>query len=163
MASTDDTSRPNGRNIYEASLSGEQTRPFIPRLRSDHPKYSPIPHSLVEFRNQEGRDVRKQRLHDLWKQLPKPTQHGLNADPSAKTIAVKDDEALTLQKAQRLKSMYENELLGRCGGHIVGPLPSHIRWKDFKKYAEAKEVGMLSNFLSLLSLTQSLRTMVDFS
>jgi solute carrier family 25 (mitochondrial phosphate transporter), member 23/24/25/41 len=152
MASTDSTSRPNGRDIYEATLSGEQGRPFIPRLRSDHPTYSPVPHSLVEFRNQEGRAVRKQRLHDLWKQLPKATQQERNPD-SSEAIVVKDDKALTLQKAQRLKTMYEDELLGRCGGHVVGPSPGHIRWKDFKKYAEAKEVGMLSRTLSFPSLT----------
>lgn len=139
--STDDTSRPTGRNIYESSLSGARSRPFIPQLRSDHPKYSPIPHSLVEFRNQEGKEVRKQRLHDLWKQLPKPNR--LHTDVPAKSIAGKDDAALTLQKAERLKAVYENELFGRCGGHMVGPSPGHIRWKDFKKYAEAKEVGML--------------------
>jgi solute carrier family 25 (mitochondrial phosphate transporter), member 23/24/25/41 len=158
MASTDDTCGPHGRDIYEATLSGAQNRPFIPRLRSDHPKYSPIPRSLVEFRNQEGKEVREKRLRDLWKQLPKAT---LDSHVSTKPIAMKDREALTPQMAERLKAMYHNELLGRCGGHTAGTPPGHIRWKDFKAYAEAKEVGTSLEFLSNLLLI-SLRIVVDF-
>jgi len=154
MDSTDDTSTPDGRTIYETSLSGAQKRPFIPPLRSDHSNYTPIPHSLAEFRNQEGREARKKKLHALWSQLPKPTSHRLDAEGYSNIALVNENEALTLQKAQKLKAMYENELLGRCGVHLVGPAPGHIKWKDFKTYAEAKEVGTLLSLL-LVAITNA--------
>ncbi|KAF8897599.1 mitochondrial carrier domain-containing protein [Infundibulicybe gibba] len=48
--------------------------------------------------------------------------------------------------------MYEDELLGRCGGHSSGLRPGHIGWKEFKEYAEAKEIELWSIFHNELDL-----------
>lgn len=132
----EDKRRPSGREIYEAVYTGAQPRPYIPRLRSDPSfQWQPAnphssPHSLEEFRKAEGRAERKRRLQELWKKLPK-SPDDVHHLASAKTLGTDDD--LTPERAAALKSIYENELLRRCGGES---------WTEFKKYAEEKEVGV---------------------
>ena len=84
---------PTRREVFEASLAGAQTRPFIPRLRSDPPPYQPLPHSLVEFRVQEGRENREHRLKQLWYSLPKKQklEHDESEDEKEKKKAVIKD------------------------------------------------------------------------
>jgi solute carrier family 25 phosphate transporter 23/24/25/41 len=55
-------------------------------------------------------------------------------------------DKLTPEEAESLKAMYDEELLGHCGGHVSGVHPSPVGWKEFKEYAEAKEVGELGVF-----------------
>lgn len=129
---------PTGREIYEACLSGIRDRPFIPRLRSDPLPYHPTPHSLLEFREQEGKENRERRLHDLWRRLPKTHFQGSEA---AATLGVSLGELLTPEMAENMRRVYEDELLRRCGGHISSQTPTHIPWPDFRGYAEAKEAG----------------------
>jgi solute carrier family 25 phosphate transporter 23/24/25/41 len=142
---------PGGREIYAATLSGAQNRPFIPRLRSDSTPYHPLPKTLQEFRQAEGRAYRKRRLQELWKQLPKSGHHGLHREASAKTVGMADHVGLTPERAEALKTMYEDELLGHCGGHTsaAGSPPGQIGWTAFKQYAQAKEAGMRITFLQI--------------
>ena len=134
---------PRGRQIFEASLSGAQDRPLIPRLRSDDdPTHHPPPRSLEDFRRQEGREERKKRLRELWYQLPEPNHYGLDYSAASAKVIPPTDDALTAEKALWLKTMYDNELLGRCESRTVGTSPlSRVGWKEFVKYAEAKEAG----------------------
>ena len=127
----------SGREIYDATLSGAQARPFVPRLRSDPSPYHPLPKSLVEFREREGREERKRRLRALWKQLPGP---GSNVH-IGKAMSTKDRALLTPEKAEAMKHIYEDELLQTCRSHVSGHGTSPVDWKEFKNYAEAKEVG----------------------
>ena len=136
--------RPSGRQVFEASLSGAQARPFIPRLRSDPPAYQPVPHNLLEFREHEGKDVRERRLRRLWISLPKNQK--LNHDESgdqeiAEQYRVEDEHSLTKERAERLQEMYQDELLLRFRKHTAGFLHRNITWKEFEKYADAKESG----------------------
>lgn len=131
-------SQPTGREIYEACLTGVRDRPFIPRLRSDPLPYHPIPHSLHEFREQEGEETRERRLHDLWRRLPNP--HFQGSDTAA-TLGISFGEPLTPEKAENMRRVYEDELLQRCGGHTSSLRPTHIPWPEFRDYAEAKEAG----------------------
>lgn len=139
----DDQQRPSGREIFEASLSGAQSRPFIPPLKSDPPSFQPLPHSLLEFRQQEGTGERERRLRQLWMKLPKRTRidHEEDHEGVAEDYPVQSESSLTLEGAMKLKAMYEAELLGRCGGHTSGFTRRHIGWREFQKYAEAKEAG----------------------
>lgn len=154
-ATTTATNRPSNRSLFEATYSGAQSHiPFIPRLRSDPPPHEPIPHSLVEFRIQEGRAARKRRLQELWNRLPKSTYHAVVEEAKAKAILAEDVESLTSEKAVKLKEMYEDELMGRCGGGASSST-KQIGWKEFKKYAEDKEVGRCSLYsVVFLQLTQ---------
>ncbi|KAH7914187.1 mitochondrial carrier [Hygrophoropsis aurantiaca] len=140
---------PNGREIFETSLSGEQDRPFIPRLRSDPSPYHPLPHSLLEFREQEGKVRREHRLRELWNQLPK-SQH----DPACVEVvqAIQPGQALTRDRAEEMKRVYEDELIGRCVGHAANERPNHIRWTEFRRYAESKEAELWSIFHDELDL-----------
>ncbi|KAH7887680.1 mitochondrial carrier [Phlebopus sp. FC_14] len=140
---------PTGRHIYEASLSGAQDRPFIPRLRSDPPTYNPIPHSLQEFREQEGEENREHRLRELWKRLPSSNYH---ASKTAATRVVRPGEAMTAEMAADMSRTYEDELLGRCSGHVSSGQPTQIRWPEFRKYAEAKEAELWTIFHDELDL-----------
>ena len=142
MASASTTGQgPSRRDIFDASLAGAQDRPWIPRLRSDPPAYHPIPHSLSEFRSQEGRE-RETRLRRLWRSLPKnpKVNHDeLEDEAVARRYAVQDDHSLTPESARRLQEMYNDELFDRCRGK--GFLHRNIGWEDFERYAEAKETG----------------------
>ena len=142
MTSTHDNLRPTRREIFDATLSGVQRPPFIPRLKSDPPAYHPIPHSLVEFREQEGFVNREQRFHRLWMKLPKRVpHHDIDDDEVSRQYPVRNDHALTEESAKRLEAMYEDELLGSCGGHTSGFKRRVVSWEDFQKYAETKEAG----------------------
>ena len=125
------------RAVYDASISGAQNRPYIPHLRSDPPSYHPLPRSLVEFREQEGRKYRKARLRGLWKQLLTALDSDVEDTDSdrATTWPVGNSTDLTPETARQMRKMYERELTGRCKS------AGHIQWKEFKKYAEDKEAG----------------------
>lgn len=96
------------------------------------------PRTLSEFRQEEGRDNRKRRLQALWRHI---VERGyiFDQDPKCQTAG-----EVETTKAEQLRTVYEKEFVGRVGGHAA-PAGSHrivdIEWKDFKKYAEAKEVG----------------------
>ncbi|KDQ64584.1 hypothetical protein JAAARDRAFT_187904 [Jaapia argillacea MUCL 33604] len=143
---------PSKRELFEATFSGAQDRPFIPRLRSDPPAYHPLPHSLLEFRSGEGREEREKWLHLLWKRLPKRSAPLSDDEEIARLNPVKDHASLTQEKAEKLQQMYEDELLGRCNTHSLAPSKAHITWKDFKKYAEAKEAELWNIFHDELDL-----------
>ncbi|KAJ7283581.1 mitochondrial carrier [Mycena rebaudengoi] len=138
----------SGREIFDGSDSGTEERPFIPRLRSDSLPQRP-PRSLSEFREAEGRDNRKRRLQQLWKQLP--TLQRISGRPSPDATA--DSAGLTPEAAQRLVAMYDAELLRKCGGHSSSTSPMRgIGWKQFREYAEAKETELWYIFHDELDL-----------
>lgn len=136
-----DSSRDPGlsnRDIFEASFSGAQDHPWIPPLAHDSLPHHRLSKTLQEFREQEGRSLRKQRLRTLWEQLP----HTLaKSNLDANTDAYLKEGSLTEERARTLKDRYQEELLQRCkeGGGVL--LSSEINWKQFVRYAEAKEVG----------------------
>lgn len=139
MGVQDDHRRPSARQVYEETLSGTRPPPLIPRLRSDPPNFTPIPHSLREFRAQEGEESRRKRLRALWSRLPRQDEHHLADDEAvARAHPVKRDGDLTAESARELDEMYEDELLGRC---TRGPFSRRVSWPEFEKYAEAKETG----------------------
>lgn len=139
--------RPSRRDIYDGSISGAQSRPFIPRLRSDPPPFHPLPHNLVEFRELEGQDGREHRLREVWLKLPKRSAHSVDDDEIVKRHPVKRDGALTRESAQELEDMYEDELAGKCGGHTSGFGRRGIGWREFKEYATHKEAGTCQNVI----------------
>jgi hypothetical protein len=59
-----------------------------------------------------------------------------------------DHVGLTPERAEALKTTYEDELLEHCGGH-TSTAGDQIGWKAFKQYALAKEVGRCIQFLQL--------------
>jgi solute carrier family 25 phosphate transporter 23/24/25/41 len=131
----------SARQVYDGSYSGAQERPWIPRLRSDISSYHPLPHSLVEFRELEGPKARETHLRQLWKRLPKSPLLALDhEDHEHDASSVDDGGHLTPARAKELKRDYESELMGRCHGRL-GSLRTHIAFKEFRRYAEAKEVG----------------------
>ena len=147
---------PSRREIFEATLTGERDHVLLPHLRSDPPPskaYRRAAHSLDEFRRQEG-GQREARLKDIWQRLTE-SRNGRGREGAAlvrsagrTTINNAGAEAsgFTREKAERLKDIYDDELLHKCNSrrptHTRGP-KSSIPWKDFYRYAEAKEVGEL--------------------
>ena len=143
--------KPSGREIYEASLSGAQNRPYIPRLRSDPSPYHPLARSLDEFRREEGYEERERRLHELWTRLAHPHKERFPpfispfSSTTASTAPAAKDGTLTPERADELGKMYHDELLKRCAeedGKPFGP----VTWKDFRKYADYKEAGKYRPF-----------------
>jgi len=149
---------PSGREIFNATMAGVQDRVLIPPLRSDLPSsktYQRLPHSLDEFRQQEGAQ-REARLKEVWRRLTE-TRNGKGKEHNTSVRAVgpvttsgvrTKDTTLAREKAEKLQDIYDNELLDKCGSghsltHTRGPKPQ-IPWKDFYRYAQAKEVGELN-------------------
>lgn len=133
---------PSRRAVFEASFTGAQDRPWIPRLRSDPPAYRPAPHNLCEFRELEGKEAREHRLRHLWSSLPKNPKINhdeLEDEAVARQYAVEDDRSLTRENARRLQEMYNDEFFHCVRGE--GFLHRNVGWKEFTKYADAKEAG----------------------
>ncbi|KAG1872678.1 mitochondrial carrier [Suillus tomentosus] len=140
---------PTSRELYESCLAGAHDRPFIPRLRSDPPPFHLVPHNLLEFRKQEGKEERERHLHELWTHLPNSSYHGSGVAAS-RTFPAGDP--LAAQRVEEMEKVYDDELLGKCGGHITNERPSHIRWPEFRRYAETKEAELWSIFHDELDL-----------
>ncbi|KAH9006979.1 mitochondrial carrier [Lactarius hatsudake] len=142
-----ETSEDSKRAIYDACVSGAQDRPHIPHLRSDPTtSYLPLPQSLVEFRELEGREYRKARLRALWQRLLTALDaEGTGADAVPRRLV--GGAALTPESAAQMRKMYERELMESCSDS-----PGHIGWKEFKKYAEDKEVELWHIFHNELDL-----------
>ncbi|KAI9512195.1 mitochondrial carrier [Russula earlei] len=144
------------RAVYDGSISGAHDRPYLPHLRSDPPSYHPLPRSLAEFRAQEGREYRKARLRALWKQLlaaldsdaerSDPDVASYPAVGSSGSSNSISSAALTPESARQMRKMYERELMGSCKSS------GHIRWKEFRKYAEEKEAELWDIFHNELDL-----------
>jgi len=148
----------SGREIFDATVTGVQDQVLVPHLRSDPSPsntYHRPAHSLDEFRQQEG-EQRDARLKEVWQRLT-ITRNGKGKDQAVSVRPVSlvtaggagtKDSIFTREKAERLRDIYDDELLHKCGN---GNSPTHTRdpkplipWKDFHRYAEAKEVGELS-------------------
>lgn len=116
------------------------------------PKSTPA-RSLAEFREIEGRSLRKERLHALWQQicnsgyLSYPQDHppALNEKDNEKTKISRTNTGLSADKAEQLRAAYEAELFGRCGAQSS---KKQIGWEQFKSYALAKEVGTTIRVIS---------------
>ncbi|KIP10715.1 hypothetical protein PHLGIDRAFT_125406 [Phlebiopsis gigantea 11061_1 CR5-6] len=144
---------PSRREIFEASFNGAQDRPWLPRLRADPPAYRPAPHDLCQFRGLEGKESRERRLRRLWNSLPKNPEikHDEDEDEAiARKYAVEDDQSLTEDDAKRLQEMYNDELYNNCLGS--GFLHRKIGWKEFERYADAKEAELWHIFHDELDL-----------
>ena len=149
---------PTRREIFDATLTGQRDHVLLPHLRSDPPSsktYRRLAHSLDEFRRQEG-GQREARLKEIWLRLTEArngqgTAHTASVRPTGSMTASGAGTGVSIftrEKAQKLQDIYDNELSHRCGNsfrltHTHGP-KSQIPWKDFYRYAEAKEVGKLS-------------------
>lgn len=148
---------PSRREIFDATLAGVQDHVLLPHLRSDpspSKTYQRLAHSLGEFRQQEG-EQREARLKEVWWRLtearhPKGKEHTALVRPVGPTTAGSvstKGSIFTREKAERLRDIYDDELLHKCNCNGLTHTRSHkplIPWKDFYRYAEAKEVGELS-------------------
>ena len=139
-----DERHPSRRDVFEGSISGAQDRPFIPRLRSDPTFNGRLESSLEEFRQAEGRELRKKRLLSLWKKLPhngNEEGHDISQSPLG-SIPVKELDTLDRDRAEKLARMYEDELMRRCQGTGDAGPSQAVTWTEFKNYAFAKESGV---------------------
>ncbi|KAG8966447.1 hypothetical protein FRC03_011985 [Tulasnella sp. 419] len=133
----------SARDIFENTLSGAQDRPFIPTLKQDRLRYGTeiIPHTLREYRLQEGKEHREKRLRSIWSKLPK----GRNSIRSAKTGESSkpvDYSKLTKERAESLKKMYQDELFDHGSEDF----------NSFVSYADRKEAELWSVFHDQLDL-----------
>ncbi|KAG6811318.1 hypothetical protein H0H92_008030 [Tricholoma furcatifolium] len=137
-----DSNTPNRREPFKAFRTTTTEPSAIPLLRSDPPQTElQRPHTLQAFRDSEGREIRKRRLLELWKRLPqrktRSIEHG--GENGSKLGA----QEVTPAQAEKLRAMYaayDDELYGHCGVRSSSTQSGEIPWKQFKEYAEAKEL-----------------------
>ncbi|KAG6837427.1 hypothetical protein H0H93_009521 [Arthromyces matolae] len=144
--STGSSNTSNNREFFDACLTGASKRPAIPRLPSDH--LLTTPHTLQEFRDLEGRENRKHRLQELWKRISN-RRHFREIQNGGENAA--EDRGKFNAPVEKMRAMnvaYDDELLGHCGASSLGEIP----WKQFKEYAEAKEVELWTIFHDELDL-----------
>lgn len=127
-----------------------------PNAAEQNSDQKPIPaRSLAEFREIEGRSLRKERLHALWQQicnsgyLSSPQDHppALNENDNEKSKIARTNTGLSADNAEQLRAAYEAELFGRCGAQSS---KKQIGWEQFKSYALAKEAGTTICIISFL-------------
>ncbi|KAG2013565.1 mitochondrial carrier protein RIM2 [Coprinopsis cinerea AmutBmut pab1-1] len=108
------------------------------------------PHTLSEFQQQEGKENRKRRLHDLWQTLARPP----SPNPSTQTPSLHDahNHPITPENARSAKAVYDDELVGRCKGDPSSSRPTPISWEEFQSYADAKEAELWHIFHDDLDL-----------
>jgi solute carrier family 25 phosphate transporter 23/24/25/41 len=148
MSAQPEPSSTHRRDVFEEALSGAQTRPFIPRLRSDPSPWHPLPRTLADYREIEGKEQREARLRALWRRLPS----GTTVSEHDERGPVADHANMNPERAERLRVMYEDELMRRCGGTATEGTKS-VDWKDFLEYADKKEAGKWKSITIRLSLT----------
>jgi len=142
----------SSQNDIDSSTASTSRLPPPPEQRepsSDHSQSRP--HTLQAFQQQEGAEQRKRRLHELWVELSKTQQEQLQQRPSGnqEVAGARDHVDVTEhghhdwseERAKKLKSRYNDELLGRCKLDPSGSRPSPVTWEEFQKYADAKEAG----------------------
>ncbi|VDC07322.1 unnamed protein product [Peniophora sp. CBMAI 1063] len=138
-ASGNDSAESNS-EVFNWVSAGAQDRPRLPHLRSDPPRSERASHSLDEFREREGHDVRKAQLKELWHRLPDLIQQAQAGAVEARAGA-KGPEAVTREEARKMREAYVRELLASCrnGHRSKGSAPNTIGWEDFRDYALEKE------------------------
>jgi solute carrier family 25 phosphate transporter 23/24/25/41 len=93
-----------------------------------------------QHRDKEGRDIRRQHLHALWKQLPAPIPASSHSDHSESSSST---TAFSAERAHSLQEQYFRELQA---GHDT------ISWTQFKHYALQKEEELWAIFHDELDL-----------
>lgn len=153
-SASNDDDKQNRKEIFEDTLSGAQDQHRLPLLRSDPQSHQRLAHTLAEFRAQEG-EKREERLREVWKRLPTVDSEQTRRVGEVETD--RQDASLTREKAEELQGIYQSELFGRCrngdGAAVSGSSSADgppISWKEFYKYAEAKEVGVCAWCLLML-------------
>lgn len=132
-------------SVHHPALSrpamSPDTRPFRkPLATPDTPPSAPS-RSLEDFRRAEGRESRKRHLLALWDRFPPPQPRPGHPDTGQRRPLGPD--GLTYEGAETLQAMYDDELLVLCKGSKDRVRAQGVSWEEFKKYAEAKEVGRL--------------------
>jgi len=134
----------SGREVYDGVLNGEIETPLIPSLPTDPPPHHISTRTLAQFRQEEGRSLRKQRLQALWHHICKQGYRFPRCAPADQPSA-----SVSQEQAEQLRIAYESELYDHVGSHTSGSAAHRITWPEFKAYAEAKEEELWGVFHEL--------------
>ncbi len=141
---------PSRRQTFENTLSGAQPPPLLPPLKGDPRPNLPLPPTLENFRNSEGKQAREVRLRALWRALPANT----TCNNTTKHTTSKHDASPEAERAQKMREIYEHELLSRMGRPKGDTKP--VDWAEFLKYANEKEAELWRIFHHELDLVSPL-------
>lgn len=148
---------PSRRQTFENTLSGAQPPPLLPPLKGDPAQKPPVSPNLENFRNSEGKQAREARLRALWRALPANTTYGTSTRTSTKHATSKNDASPEAERAEKMRKIYEHELLSRMGRPKGDSKP--VDWAEFLKYANEKEAELWRIFHHELDLVSPLPSM----
>ena len=142
---------PSRRQTFENTLSGVQPPPLLPPLKGDPVPNPPLPPTLENFRNSEGKQARDARLRALWRALP---AKNTTTTTTTKHTTSKHDASPEAERAQKMRDIYQHELLSRMGRPNGDTKP--VDWAEFLKYANEKEAELWRIFHHELDLVSPL-------
>jgi solute carrier family 25 phosphate transporter 23/24/25/41 len=142
---------PSRRQTFHDTLSGAQSPPLLPPMKGDPTPKPLLPPGLENFRTSEGKQAREARLRALWRALP---ANNTTYTSTTKHTASKHDASPETERAQKMRKIYEHELLSRMGRPKGDPKP--VDWSEFLKYANEKEAELWRIFHHELDLVSPL-------
>jgi hypothetical protein len=144
---------PSRREIFNATVSGAIERPPLPPLHADgkHMSTRTIPHSLDDYKVQEGSQQREARFRNLWQQLPQLHSQTILPASTKLQIPVLANMDISAREAEELRHLYVQELLHICESS-GGSSSHHVDWETFRAYIVQKEEELWDIFHSELDL-----------
>ncbi|PVG03659.1 mitochondrial carrier [Serendipita vermifera] len=140
------------KETFDNTYSGSQPPPLLPTLRNDPPQPPAAPQSLESYRELEDAESREKRIRKLFKALPSASDEAIvwsrSKSKKGQTQLKTPEEQAEEDRREKLRSIYNQELMNRVGGGKAKP----VDYQEFVKYAEAKEAELWSIFHDELDL-----------
>ncbi|KAG8830361.1 hypothetical protein FRC18_008202 [Serendipita sp. 400] len=134
---------------FDNTYTGSQPTPLLPPLRNDPQQPPATANSLEAYRKLETEEQRERRLQSLFKALPSESDEVIIWNAEAQPNKGKNGTGQDLdERMEKLRNLYNRELMNRVGGGTATP----VGYKEFVKYADAKEAELWSIFHDELDL-----------
>ncbi|KAG8777629.1 hypothetical protein FRC16_004087 [Serendipita sp. 398] len=134
---------------FDNTYTGSQPTPLLPPLRNDPQQPPATANSLEAYRKLETEEKRERRLQSLFKALPSESDEVIIWNAEAQPNKGKNGTGQDLdERMEKLRNLYNHELMNRVGGGTATP----VGYKEFVKYADAKEAELWSIFHDELDL-----------
>jgi solute carrier family 25 phosphate transporter 23/24/25/41 len=136
----------SNKETFDNTYTGSQPPPLLPTLRNDPAQLPAAPQTLESYRELEDAESREKRIHKLFKALPSASDEAIvwNRSKSKKgqTKIKTPEEQAEDDRRERLRSIYNQELMNRVGGGKAKPV-------DYQEFVKVRTfLGIFSRWYS---------------